>query len=181
MTTGMTTTLMNWVSPSAMQSLGWALLHFLWQGTALAALAAAAMAVCRRASTRYLVGVGALALMLFAPVATFFFYSQQHSGVRRRREVVVAARRGRPILREGRSRGEWLGATPDPVFERLFPQCASLAGRSVVAGRGLLQSPFRRRLRVARTGTPQTVHRREPAGSRSLLQPAGSARPDSSD
>ena len=81
MTTGMTTTLMNWVSPSAMQSLGWALLHFLWQGTALAALAAAAMAVCRRASTRYLVGVGALALMLFAPVATFFFYSQQHSGV----------------------------------------------------------------------------------------------------
>ena len=81
MTTGMTTTLMNWVSPSAMQSLGWALLHFLWQGTALAALAAAAMAVCRRASTRYLVGVGALALMLFAPVATFFFYSQQHAGV----------------------------------------------------------------------------------------------------
>ena len=81
MTTGMTTTLMNWVSPSAMQSLGWALLHFLWQGTALAALAAAAMALCRRASTRYLVGVGALVLMLLAPVATFFFYSQQHSGV----------------------------------------------------------------------------------------------------
>ncbi|MGZ4815811.1 MAG: M56 family metallopeptidase, partial [Terriglobales bacterium] len=81
MTTGMTTTLMNWVSPSAMQSLGWALLHFLWQGTALAALAAAGMAVCRRASTRYLVGVGALALMLLAPLATCFFYSQQHSGV----------------------------------------------------------------------------------------------------
>src|SRR5439155_3473611 len=81
MTTGLTTTLMNWVSPSAMQSLGWALLHFLWQGTALAALAAAAMAVCRRASTRYLVGVGALALMLFAPLATFFLYSQQRSGV----------------------------------------------------------------------------------------------------
>src|SRR5580700_1760527 len=70
-------TLMNWFSPSAMQSLGWALLHFLWQGTALAALAAAAMALCRRASARYLVGVAALALMLLAPLATFFFYSQQ--------------------------------------------------------------------------------------------------------
>jgi len=64
-----------------MQSLGWALLHFLWQGTALAALAGAAMALCRRASTRYLLGVGALLLMLLAPLATFFFYSQQHSSV----------------------------------------------------------------------------------------------------
>ena len=74
------TTLMNWLSPSAMQSLGWALLHFLWQGTALAALAAVAMSLCRRASTRYVLGVGALALMLLAPLATFF-YSQQRSGV----------------------------------------------------------------------------------------------------
>jgi beta-lactamase regulating signal transducer with metallopeptidase domain/uncharacterized protein YnzC (UPF0291/DUF896 family) len=81
MTGAMTTTLMNWFSPSAMQSLGWALLHFVWQGTALAALAAAAMALCRRASTRYLLGVGALVLMLLAPLATFFFYSQQHSSV----------------------------------------------------------------------------------------------------
>jgi beta-lactamase regulating signal transducer with metallopeptidase domain/uncharacterized protein YnzC (UPF0291/DUF896 family) len=72
---------MNWLSPSAMQATGWALLHFLWQGTALAALAAAAMALCRRASARYLVGVSALALMLLAPLATFFVYSQQHSGV----------------------------------------------------------------------------------------------------
>jgi len=75
------TTLMNFVSPGAMQSLGWALLHFLWQGTALAAVAAAAMALCRRASARYLVGVIVLALMLLAPLVTFFFYSQQHSAV----------------------------------------------------------------------------------------------------
>ncbi len=81
MTGAMTTTLMHWFSPSAMQSLGWALLHFVWQGTALAALAAAAMALCRRASTRYLLGVGALVLMLLAPLATFFLYSQQHSSV----------------------------------------------------------------------------------------------------
>jgi beta-lactamase regulating signal transducer with metallopeptidase domain/uncharacterized protein YnzC (UPF0291/DUF896 family) len=76
----MTTTLTNWLSLTTMQSLGWALLHFLWQGTALAALAAAAMALCRRASTRYLLGVGALAVMLLAPFATFF-YAQQHPGV----------------------------------------------------------------------------------------------------
>ncbi len=74
-------TLINWLSPAAMQSLGWALLHFLWQGTALAALAAAAMALCRRASARYLIGVGALVLMLLAPLATYFFYAQQHPAV----------------------------------------------------------------------------------------------------
>ncbi|HET6176232.1 MAG TPA: M56 family metallopeptidase [Candidatus Sulfotelmatobacter sp.] len=77
----MTSSLVNWVSPGAMQSLGWALLHFLWQGTALAALAAVAMALCGRASTRYLLGVGALALMFLAPLATFFFYLQGHSSV----------------------------------------------------------------------------------------------------
>ena len=66
-------------APSVMYPVGWALVHFLWQGTALAALAAGAMAVCRRTAVRYLVGLGALALMLAAPVATVFFYSQQYS------------------------------------------------------------------------------------------------------
>lgn len=73
------TALLNWISPNAMHALGWTLLHFLWQGTALAALAALAIALCRRASSRYLIAVAALALMLLAPLATFFFYLQQHS------------------------------------------------------------------------------------------------------
>jgi bla regulator protein blaR1 len=73
--------LMSWISPNAMHALGWALLHFLWEGTALAALAALAMALCRRTSARYLVGVATLVLMLIAPLATFLFYSQPHSAV----------------------------------------------------------------------------------------------------
>ncbi len=72
--------LTNLLAPGVTYALGWALLHFLWQGTALAALAAAAMALCRRAPVRYLVSVSALALMLAAPMATVFFYSQQYSG-----------------------------------------------------------------------------------------------------
>jgi beta-lactamase regulating signal transducer with metallopeptidase domain len=66
------TSLTSWLSPTAMHSLGWTLLHFLWQGTAVAALAAVLMTLCRRASARYVLAVGALALMLAAPVATFF-------------------------------------------------------------------------------------------------------------
>ena len=72
-------TLTNWISPATMQSLGWALVHFLWQGAALAALAASAMALFRRPATRYRIGVGALALMLLAPIATFLFYSEQRA------------------------------------------------------------------------------------------------------
>jgi beta-lactamase regulating signal transducer with metallopeptidase domain len=62
----------GWLSPAVMQALGWALIHSLWQCAGVAALAASLMALSRRASVRYLVGVGALALMLAAPIATFF-------------------------------------------------------------------------------------------------------------
>ena len=73
------TTLTNWISPPTMQALGWALVHFLWQGMVIAAIAASAMTLFRRPAARYLIGVNALALMLLAPIATFFFYSEQHA------------------------------------------------------------------------------------------------------
>src|SRR5271166_6275750 len=75
--TATASSVINWASPSATRALAWALLHFLWQGSALAALAAAAMALVRRASLRYLLGVATLVFMLAAPIATFVFYFQQ--------------------------------------------------------------------------------------------------------
>ena len=66
------TTVVSWISPDTVRLLALALLHFLWQGAALAALAYLAMSLCRSASTRYVAGVSALALMLVAPVGTFF-------------------------------------------------------------------------------------------------------------
>ncbi|MFY0562808.1 M56 family metallopeptidase [Archangium lansingense] len=54
------------------QSLGWALLHLLWQGTLVAVALAVALRVLdrRAASTRYLLACGALALMLVLPALT---------------------------------------------------------------------------------------------------------------
>src|SRR5216683_340551 len=54
--------------------LGWALLAFLWQGTLVAALAAAGGALLRhrKAAARYTLFCGAMLLMLALPVATFF-------------------------------------------------------------------------------------------------------------
>src|SRR2546426_8376271 len=58
-------------SPDVIGSLGWALLHFVWQGAALAAALSIVTAFCRRASLRYVLAVGALVLMVAAPVVTF--------------------------------------------------------------------------------------------------------------
>jgi bla regulator protein blaR1 len=61
-----------------MLTLAWSLLHFLWQGAAIAALAAALLYVFRKPATRYLIGVGALGLMLLSFGVTFSLLSSSH-------------------------------------------------------------------------------------------------------
>ena len=63
--------LADWISPELLRPLSLALLHFLWQGAALAALAALVFTVSRSAATRYVLGVVILAAMVAAPVITF--------------------------------------------------------------------------------------------------------------
>src|ERR1022692_4543854 len=87
-----------WFSPAMMHSLGWTLLHFVWQGTALAAVAAVLMSLCRRASARYAVAVGTLALMFAAPVSTFFFLLPSAEVVLRESSTVVETQRLAPGL-----------------------------------------------------------------------------------
>src|SRR5919112_284842 len=61
-----------WLHEPAALVIGWALLHFLWQGAIIGVLAAAALAVLRAsaADVRYVVATIALALMLTLPVVT---------------------------------------------------------------------------------------------------------------
>src|SRR5712692_8701563 len=75
----------HWISPELMRVLGWTLLHFIWQGAALAALFAVAMAACRSAAARYALAVGTLALMMASPVITFVWLQ---------RETIPAVRSG---------------------------------------------------------------------------------------
>ena len=60
----------DWLSPATLRLLALALLHFLWQGAALAALAYVLMALCRSAATRYAIAVAMLILMVSAPATT---------------------------------------------------------------------------------------------------------------
>lgn len=62
---------MEWLRGDTMRILGLTLVHFLWEGLALALLLFVAVAFCRRAQTRYSLAVCTLAAMLAAPVLTF--------------------------------------------------------------------------------------------------------------
>jgi beta-lactamase regulating signal transducer with metallopeptidase domain len=69
----------HWFTPDVQRTLGLSLLHFLWQGAALAALAAVGIALARRASTRYAIAIGALILMVAAPILTYVVLSESSS------------------------------------------------------------------------------------------------------
>ena len=73
------TTLAHGISPEWLQALGWTLLHFVWQGAALAGLFAVANTICRQATTRYALAAILLVLMIATPVITFtaLTHSQQ--------------------------------------------------------------------------------------------------------
>ncbi|MBI4326434.1 MAG: hypothetical protein HY674_14390 [Chloroflexi bacterium] len=65
--------MIDWLQQPGAQRLGWTLLHFTWQGAALAALFALLRHAlrARTANARYLAGCLTLALMAAAPVATY--------------------------------------------------------------------------------------------------------------
>jgi beta-lactamase regulating signal transducer with metallopeptidase domain len=114
----------SWVSPDVMRTLGWALVHFLWQGLALAALLSAAMAMCRSAAARYALAVGALVLMLAAPVVTF--------GILWSGRANASSSLAQPIS---------LSALPHILAQR--PAVSAPAGATVVPNNGAPNSPAR--------------------------------------
>jgi len=69
--------LVHLLSPETMRSVALTLLHFLWQGAALAAVAYASLSLLRNSSTRYAFLVGLLVLMLASPVATLLILNAQ--------------------------------------------------------------------------------------------------------
>ena len=60
----------DFVGHPFVQALAWTLVHFLWQGAAIGLVALVLMRSSRLPWTRYAIGVGALALMLIAPIVT---------------------------------------------------------------------------------------------------------------
>jgi beta-lactamase regulating signal transducer with metallopeptidase domain len=67
-----------WVNAETMRLIGLALLHFLWQGAAIAAAAFTGITLMRRAAGKYVVAVVMLALMMASPLITFLVLAQKH-------------------------------------------------------------------------------------------------------
>lgn len=74
------TLLLSWLSAVTLRLLALALLHFLWQGAALAAMGYLAMLLSRSAAKRYVAGVITLALMIASPVVTFWWLDSAERG-----------------------------------------------------------------------------------------------------
>jgi len=70
------------LSPAVLRPLSLVLLHFLWQGLALAAVFYALLSICCRPTTRYALGVATLVLMMSAPAATFLLLTPSSGAVR---------------------------------------------------------------------------------------------------
>ena len=81
----------HWISPEVLRWLGLSLLHFLWQGAALAALATLLMGLCRKASNRYAAGVLCLVAMLAAPLVTYIALSQREEPSRSHTLTTITA------------------------------------------------------------------------------------------
>src|SRR5260221_1380196 len=124
--------LASWISPDVLQTLGWTLLHFLWQGAGVAALFAVASAVCRSASARYALAVGALVLMLVSPVVTFMWLqAQANPALRTGAEGAMtwAATSTQHATALSGSRAPVAGTPSDPEMGRLWLLRTWLLGR----------------------------------------------------
>ncbi|MFI5006263.1 MAG: M56 family metallopeptidase [Solirubrobacterales bacterium] len=120
------------VDPRDVQALGWSLLHFVWQGTAVAALLASLSLVLRRAApqVRYLLAGGALLLMLLLPITTFFVVRGPAAALRAEGATSVVPEAW-SVARSSVVAGEATGVGPIAVFElqrRIEPLLPVLVG-----------------------------------------------------
>ena len=92
----------NLIAPEVIQRFAGSLLHFIWQGAAIALMTAAGLRVLRRrsAEARYAFAIGGLTCMLAAPLITVAFYSQTGAVAQR---LIVALNLASTSMEGGRS------------------------------------------------------------------------------
>ena len=109
------------------QSIGWALVHFVWQGALIAAAAAVVLALLRaaRPTTRYAIACAALIVMCAAPVVTTLQLSLDADGP----GSGLATSSGAPVATSARSVG---GAASAAAGTSFVPTPSTLQYREYV-------------------------------------------------
>ena len=164
------------------QSIGWALVHFVWQGALIAAAAAAVLALLRaaRPTTRYAIACAALIVMCAAPVVTTLQLSLDADGP----GSGLATSSGAPAVTPARSVGGGASAaagtsfvpTPSTLrYPRVRGACAAHGGPPLVCRRAGAVGAPRHRMAL-RPAPAHAVHRSAPGAAagtrRGLREPA---------
>ena len=123
------------VQHPVLQAISWALVHFIWQGAAIALAAMIAFRVVRAsASLRYAIGVGALAAMLAAPMATFVSLLDAPAMPARAQADAAAAAEASNLAGLSESTAAELGAAPTTPVIRISPDVLGVAVAAWLAG-----------------------------------------------
>jgi TonB family protein len=135
----------------ALHLLGWSLLHFLWEGTLVALLLSAVLAIARQSSAqaRYAICCAALALMALCPIATFA-YLEQTSGVTTHSDL-IAENASRLAVAQEQSIPASLLERATAIADEAMPWVLAvwMAGVLVFVARAIAASMAVRRLRTA--------------------------------
>ncbi|HEX5070898.1 MAG TPA: M56 family metallopeptidase [Vicinamibacterales bacterium] len=126
----------DFIQHPVVQALAWALVHFVWQGTAIGLAAFVALRATRRASTRYALGVGALALMLAVPIATFVLLINSSVPASSRQSPVGSpvTPAPAPVQVTSHDSGGDTAAVPAPASLRVSPEMLAIAVISWLGG-----------------------------------------------
>jgi beta-lactamase regulating signal transducer with metallopeptidase domain/HEAT repeat protein len=104
---------------SLVAAVGWALLHFVWQGAIVAAVFAVAVRWLRTPEARYALGVGAMLVMLALPVATAMRYATVSKHSSTESAIPIAAAGGIAVVPVAAP------ATPSPELQAVASPAAA--------------------------------------------------------
>ena len=131
------------LDPDMIQTLGWTLIHFLWEGLALALLFQGLITLCRTANARYNLAFATLGAMALAPVMTFAILDATYGAAG---DIALLATTNVP-LETSQALGAADGAPASPLLNGLvvlwFIGVAALSLR--VAGGWYVADSLRRR------------------------------------
>lgn len=157
-------TITHWIDDSLAEALGWALLHSLWQGAAIALLLAAGLilARCLSAKVRYRLALSAMLVLLLACISTFAWIYEPGPAPNEEVTLLFSATQGAPSGIPASAAGEAAHDHPAvylSYFEQHLPLLVTgwLLGVLLLGLRMLGEIAYIQHLRHYRSRRPEPI------------------------